>query len=53
MKLTKVRLQKIIGNKNGKQTRKRFKKNIKVLNHSNTVRNKKEFNLRNRTIRNV
>ena len=51
MKLTKVRLQKVINNKFGKQTRKKFKKNVKVLNHNNTVRNKKAFNLRNRTIR--
>jgi hypothetical protein len=52
MKLTKARLQKIINNKHGKQTRKKYKKNIKVLNHTNTVRNKKDFNLLNRTIRN-
>jgi hypothetical protein len=52
MKLTKVRLQKIIRN-NGRQTRKNFKKNIKVLNHTNTVRNKKQFNLHNRSIKNI
>ena len=52
MKLTKCRLQKIIGN-NGQQTRKKFKKNVKVLNHINTVRNKKQFNLHNRTIKNI
>jgi hypothetical protein len=52
MKLTKARLQKIITNKNGKQTRKKFKKHIKVLTHSNTARNKQQFNLLNRTIRN-
>ena len=50
MKLTKVRLQKIINNKSGKQTRKKFKKNIKVLNHTNTARNKKHFNLHNKTM---
>ena len=53
MKLTKVRLQKIIGNNTGKQTRKKFKRHIKVLNHSNTCRNKKQFNLHNRTIKNI
>ncbi len=52
MKLTKARFQKIINNKNGKQTKKKFKKHIKVLNHTNTFRNKKDFNLLNRTIRN-
>ena len=52
MKLTKIRLQKIINNKFGKQTRKKFKKQLKLLNHNNTVRNRKQFNLRNRTIRN-
>jgi uncharacterized protein YkuJ len=51
MKLTKARLIKII-NTNNKQTRKKFKKNVKVLNHVNTVRNKKQFNLRNTTVRN-
>jgi hypothetical protein len=53
MKLTKVRLQKIINNKTGKQTKKKFKKNVKVLNHSNSVRNRRQFNLHNRTIKNV
>ena len=52
MKLTKIRLQKII-NKNCKQTRKIFKKTTKVLNHSNTFRHKKQFNLRNTTIKHV
>ena len=51
MKLTKARLQKVINNKFGKQTRKKFKKQLKLLNHNNTVRNKKDFNLRNKTIR--
>jgi hypothetical protein len=51
MKLTKYRLQKIITN-NGKQTRKKFKNHKKVLNHTNTTRNKKQFNLRNTTIKN-
>ena len=53
MKLTKIRLQKIINNKTGKQTKKKFKKNVKVLNHSNSVRNRRQFNLHNRTIKNV
>ena len=53
MKLTKIRLQKIINNKTGKQTKKKFKKNVKVLNHTNTVRNRRQFNLHNRTIKNV
>lgn len=53
MKLTKSRLQKIMNNKTGKQTRKKFKKHVKVLNHTNTVRNKKQFNLHNRSIKNV
>lgn len=50
MKLTKVRLQRIINN-NNKQTKKKLKRNIKVLTHTNTIRNKKQFNLLNRTIR--
>jgi hypothetical protein len=53
MKLTKVRLQKIINNKTGKQTKKKFKKNVKVLNHTNTVRNRRQFNLHNRTIKTI
>jgi len=52
MKLTKKRLQKIINN-NGKQTRKKYKKSLKKLQHTNTVRNKRQFNLHNRTIKNV
>jgi|APGre2960657423_1045063.scaffolds.fasta_scaffold457953_2 hypothetical protein len=55
MKLSKARLQKTINNTN-KQTRKKFKKGKKVLNHTNTVcykkHNTKQFNLRNRTLRN-
>ena len=51
MKLTKVRLQKIMNNKN-KQSRKKFKKHIKLLNHTNTMRNKKQFNLHNTTLKN-
>jgi hypothetical protein len=51
MKLTKARLQKIINNKENKQTRKKVNNHIKVLNHTNTARNKKQFNLLNRTIK--
>ena len=55
MKLTKARLQKTINNTN-KQTRKNFKKGKKVLNHTNSIcnnkHNTKQFNLRNRTLRN-
>jgi len=50
MKLTKSRLQKII-NINNKQTRKNFKKNTKVLKHTNTCRNRKYFNLHNNTLK--
>jgi len=50
MKLTKVRLQKILNN-NGRQTRKKFKKTSKILKHTNTERHKKYFNLRNNTLR--
>jgi len=52
MKLTKVRLQRIIKN-NGKQTRKKYKKTSKILKHSNTARNKKQFNLRNITLKSI
>jgi hypothetical protein len=56
MKLTKSRLQKIIHNKNGNQTRKKYKAQIKLLKHTNTIRNysslKKPFNLHNKTIKN-
>jgi hypothetical protein len=51
MKLTKVRLQKIINNTN-KQTRKKYKKHLKTLDHTNTCRNRKQFNLRNNTLKN-
>jgi len=51
MKLTKVRLQKIINN-NGKQTRKKYKKSTRILKHTNTARHKKQFNLRNTTLKN-
>ena len=50
MKLTKSRLQKIINN-NGKQTRKKYKKTFRILKHTNTARNKKEFNLKNTTLK--
>ena len=50
MKLTKVRLQNIIKH-NGKQTRKKYKYDKKIMNHTNTIRRKKPFNLRNNTLR--
>ncbi len=51
MKLTKFRLIKQL-NSTGKQTRKKFsKKGIKLLNHTNTFRNKKYFNLKNNTLK--
>ena len=50
MKLTKSRLQKIIVCSKV-QTRKKFKKHLKVLNHTNTARNKKQFNLCNKTLK--
>jgi hypothetical protein len=50
MKLTKARLQKII-TKKGNQTRKKYKKTTKCINHNNTSRNKKQFNLMNVTLR--
>jgi hypothetical protein len=52
MKLTKARLQKIINNSNKTQTRKRFKRNIVKLVHSNTNKNRKQINLKNTTIKN-
>ena len=52
MKLTKARLQKIINN-NGKQTRKKYKNTSSILKHTNTFRHKKQFNLRNTTLKNI
>ncbi len=52
MKLTKFRLTKQI-NGQGKQTRRKFKKELKLLNHSNTSKAKKPFNLKNRTLKNL
>jgi hypothetical protein len=49
MKLTKARLQKIINN-HGKQTRKKYKNTNRILKHTNTFRNKKQFNLHNKTL---
>jgi hypothetical protein len=49
MKLTKARLNKIFLQQ--RQTRKKLN-NKKVLTHTNTFRNKKQFNLRSNTIRN-
>ena len=51
MKLTKARLQKNIKSTN--QTRKKFKTDKKVLTHTNTFRNRRQFNLRHNTIKNV
>ena len=55
MKLTKSRLDKTINNinNNNNQTRKKYKKQLKVLNHTNTARHRKQFNLRNYTLKNV
>ena len=50
MKLTKARLQKIIDT-SGNQTRKKYKKRVKTFNHTNTVGNKKQFNLKNNTLK--
>jgi hypothetical protein len=50
MKITKKRLKRIIYS-NGKQTRKKYKKTTKILKHTNTIRNKNSFNLRNSTIK--
>ena len=52
MKLTKARLQRII-NSNNKQTRKKYKTGSKTSSHSLTIRNKKVFNLRNTTLKNI
>jgi YD repeat-containing protein len=50
MKLTKSRLQKIVNN-NGKQTRKKYIKTSRILKHTNTARHKKQFNLKNNTLK--
>lgn len=50
MKITKGRLQKIIKHK-GNQTRKKHKYDGKLFNHTNTMRRKRPFNLRNNTLR--
>jgi hypothetical protein len=52
MKLTKARLHKIINN-NGKQTRKKYKRTSRILKHTNTARYKKQFNLRNTTLKSI
>jgi hypothetical protein len=50
MKLTKARLYKAL--KTNNQTRKRIKTNKKMLTHTNTIRNLRQFNLRHNTIKN-
>ncbi len=50
MKLTKKRLHKVISNRN-KQTRKKFDALHKKFKHSNTYRNRKPFNLHNKSIK--
>jgi hypothetical protein len=50
MKLTKYRLKKIISSTNN-QTKKKFNRNIKKLHHTNSIRNNKYFNLRNKTLK--
>ena len=50
MNITKKRLDKIISSSNA-QTKKGRRRNLKVLKHSNTSRNKKQFNLRNLTLK--
>jgi hypothetical protein len=52
MKLTKARLQKII-HTSGNQTRKKYKKLVKTFIHTNTVGNKKHFNLKNITLKSI
>lgn len=50
MQLTKKRFNKIISN--NVQTRKKYKKGKKIFNHSNTARKRRQFNLKNTTIKN-
>jgi len=50
MKLTKYRLTKQINSTN-KQTRKKYNKYEKKFGHSLTEKNKKPFNLKNKTLR--
>lgn len=54
MKLTKRRLQKIINTitNTNNQTQKKLKRSIKKLKHHNTIRNNKQFNLRNKSLKN-
>jgi len=53
MKLTKARLQRVINTMNNKnQTRKKFKK-TKILHHTNSRRNRKQFNLHNNTVKQI
>ena len=50
MKLTKFRLTKQLSN-NKLQTRKHFKRGVKLLTHGITSKEKKQFNLRNKTLK--
>jgi len=52
MKITRTRLQKILNN-NKIQTKKNYKQNKRLLNHTNTFRNKRGFNLRTTTLKNI
>jgi hypothetical protein len=54
MKLTKSRFQKIISHK-GKQTRKkhRHSQNKNTYTNINTMRNRKQFNLKNTSLKRV
>lgn len=51
MKITKARLKKIFLRE--KQTKKKIKNNIKLLNHNSTYRKKHQFNLRHKTLKNL
>ena len=50
MKLTKARLYKAL--KANNQTRKKMKTNKRLLTHTNTIKNNRQFNLRHNTIKN-
>ena len=50
MKMTKARLQKIINNKNNRQTQKRLS-HIREKCFTNTKRNRQHMNLKNNTVK--